>query len=207
MRIQIISEGPTDREILWTIINVFKFSNIELIKESNTQIKRRGKHSILFNYNIFSKFLHHGYQNLADIVIICVDNDDEVLDKFGVGSAKKNSLNELIKKFLEKNSYKYPERSPKYILAIPVQTIDYWMKGIEFNDLNCKNILKILNISRFRIKNETYGESNISLGWVIDPEAIRSKLEKIENDPFVPDKLRCFPSFRDFESQIKDAFY
>lgn len=206
MKVQIISEGPTDREILWVLINIFNFQSIELTAESKTQIKRRGKHSLL-DYKIFSKFLHHGYQNLADIIIICIDNDDETLDKFGLGSARKKALSELIEKFHEKNSYDYLEIHPKFVLAIPVQTIDYWMKCIEANDVNCLNILKILNISRFMIKKETYGESNIYLGWVIDEDAINSKIEIIKNDPSVLDKLRCFPSFRDFESQLREAIH
>jgi hypothetical protein len=205
MRVQIISEGPTDREILYSIVNIFKCADVELIEESKTQMKRRGKHALL-NYEIFSKFLHHGYQNLAEIIIICVDNDDEDLDTFGVGSIKKEIIRGLINEFQKKNSHKYLKISPKYVLAIPVQTIDYWMKCIEEGDLNCIKIRKILNISRSMIKKETYGAANIYLGWVIDPAAISSKIAKIKHDPSVPEKLRCFPSFRDFESQMREAF-
>jgi hypothetical protein len=205
MRVQIISEGPTDREILRSIVDIFKCPDMDMIEESKTQMRRRGKHSIL-NYKSFSKFLHHGYQNLADVIIICVDNDDEDLDKFGVGSIKKNSLKDLIKEFQEKNPYKYLEINPKYVLTIPVQTIDYWMKCIDINEFNCVKIIEILNVPKSMIKKEAYGESNIYLGWVIDPEAINSKIEKIKNDPTVQEKLRCFPSFRDFESQIREAF-
>jgi len=47
MRVLIIAEGPSDREILKAILNKVK-NNIEFIDESKTQMKRRGKQSILF---------------------------------------------------------------------------------------------------------------------------------------------------------------
>lgn len=53
MRIQIIAEGPTDREILNALITkINKWTTIEFIEESKTQIKRRGKNSILLQYSM-----------------------------------------------------------------------------------------------------------------------------------------------------------
>ncbi len=204
MRIQIIAEGPTDREILNALITkINKWNNIELIEESKTQIKRRGKYSILFQYSDLAKFLHHGFYKSVDVIIICVDNDDEILDASGIGSKKKEDLEILVEKFLYENNYKYPNINPKCILAVPVQTIDYWMKSIDERGNDCQEIRRIEDIDRGNIKIETYGKSNVYGGWVIDREAINSKIEKIKRESIALEKLRCLPSFIDFENQLK----
>lgn len=204
MIIQIIAEGPTDREILNALVmNIHRETGIELIEEGKTQMKHRGKNSILFQYSKLAKFLHHGFSKSVDAIIICVDNDDEILDKSGIGSKKKADLKALVDIFLEKNNYIYPTIRPKWVLAVPVQTIDYWMKSIDEKDNDCQKIRRIENIDRSNIKVETYGKSNVYSGWIIDREAINSKIEKIKREPIVFEKLRCLPSFIDFENQLK----
>jgi hypothetical protein len=204
MIIQIIAEGPTDREILHALImKIHREIGIELIEESKTQMKRRGKYSILFQYSILAKFLHHGFSKSVDVIIICVDNDDEILDNSGIGSKKKADLKILVDTFLEKNNSIYPTIKPKWVLAVPVQTIDYWMKSIDERDNDCEKIRRIENIDRSNIKVETYGRSNVYGGWAIDQEAINSKIEKIKRESIVFEKLRCLPSFIDFENQLK----
>jgi len=204
MRIQIIAEGPTDREILNALITkINKWTTIEFIEESKTQIKRRGKNSILLQYSILAKFLHHGFYKSVDVIIICVDNDNEILDESGVGSKIKEDLKILVEKFLNDNIYKYPTINPKRVFAVPVQTIDYWMKSIDEKENDCQKIRRIENIDRSNIKVETYGKSNVYSGWVIDREAINSKIEKIKREYRVFEKLRCLPSFIDFENQLK----
>jgi hypothetical protein len=201
MKIQIISEGPTDREIIRALI--IKFSSvIEFLPESKTQRSYRGKASLISNYRIFAKFLHNAYNNLSDIIIICSDNDGEELDRFGVGLKKKESINSLVLRFTKENSYKYPSINPTHILAVPVQTIDYWVKCVKEPELDCYKIRTIEEIPKEMIKKLAYGEKNVHLGWLIDRKAFDGIMEKIEQDPNALDKLLCLPSFRDFRDQL-----
>ncbi len=204
MRVLIVAEGPSDREILKAILNKVK-NNVELIDESKTQMKRRGKQSILFQYHILAKFLHHGFSSSAEIIIICVDNDNDVLDKSGIGSKKKDNLKNLIDRFIieNKNNAKYESIKPRWVLAVPVQTIDYWMKSIDEKDDDCQKIRQIESIDKSIIKIETYGKSNVYGGWVINREAINLKIQKIKNEAVALDKMRCLPGFKDFEDQLK----
>lgn len=205
MLVQIIAEGPTDRQILMSLLNKIGDGSLEFVEESKTQMKRRGIHSILFNYTILAKFLHHGFYNSAEVIVICVDNDNEILDYSGVGSKRKQDLKELFDKFCIKNKHIYPNINPKLVLVVPVQTIDYWMKCVDERKNDCQKIKQIENINQNHIKVETYGKSNVYFGWLIDQKSIDSKIEKISHNSHVLDKLRCFPSFSDFEEQLKNA--
>lgn len=205
MKIQIIAEGPSDRRILRALIRkISKGIDIEVIEESKTQMKRRGKQSILLKYDIFAKFLHHSYSKQVDIIVICVDNNGESVQS-GVNINTKNKLNRSIENFKIKNKEKYSNVDPEFVIAIPVQTMDYWMKGVDEPEVNCGRIRKIEDINKDNIKSETYGAQNVFLCWIIDENEIIKKIEKINNDYLVLKKLRCFPSFVDFEQQFKKA--
>ena len=203
MLVQIIAEGPTDRKILMNLLVKISNDNLQFVGESRTQMKRRGIHSILFDYSTLAKFLHHGFHNSAEIIIICVDNDDEDLDDSGLGSKVKQSLQELFDRFHTKNKHIYLGINPKLVLVVPVQTIDYWMKCVDEKKSDCHNIRQIERIAKNNIKIETYGKSNVYNGWAINPESINSKIEKINGGLDVLEKLRCLSSFRDFENQFK----
>ena len=205
MKIQIIAEGPSDRRILRALIRrISKGIDIEVIEESKTQMKRRGKQSILLKYDIFAKFLHHSYSKQVDIIVICVDNNGESVQS-GVNINTKNKLNRSIENFKIKNKEKYSNVDPEFVIVIPVQTMDYWMKGVDEPEVNCGRIRKIEDINKDNIKSETYGAQNVFLDWIIDENEIIKKIEKINNDYSVLEKLRCFPSFVDFEQQFKKA--
>lgn len=205
MKIQIIAEGPSDRRILRALIRrISKGIDIEVIEESKTQMKRRGKQSILLKYDIVAKFLHHSYSKQVDIIVICVDNNGESVQS-GVNINTKNKLNRSIENFKIKNKEKYSNVNPEFVIAIPVQTMDYWMKGVDEPEVNCGRIRKIENINKDNIKSEAYGAQNVFLCWIIDENEIIKKIEKINNDYSVLEKLRCFPSFVDFEQQFKKA--
>lgn len=205
MKIQIIAEGPSDRRILRALIRrISKGIDIEVIEESKTQMKRRGKQSILLKYDIFAKFLHHSYSKQVDIIVICVDNNGESVQS-GVNINTKNKLNRSIENFKIKNKEKYSNIDPEFVIAIPVQTMDYWMKGVDEPEVNCGRIRKNEDINKDNIKSETYGAKNVFLCWIIDENEIIKKIEKINNDHSVLEKLRCFPSFVDFEQQFKKA--
>jgi len=205
MRIQVISEGSTDREILRAIVIKIRGESIDLLEESKTQRTHRGKQSLLSNYKLFVKFLHNAYYRNSDLIIICVDNDGEALDEFGIGSRKKKILKDNIELFVDNNSYNYPDRRPGYILAVPVQTIDYWMKCIDLNYKECHKIRDIEKIPKEMIKIETYGKKNVHLGWQIDQMAFNNKIDKLTRDQSAIDKLSCLPSFKDFMDQFKEA--
>jgi hypothetical protein len=202
MKIQIIAEGPTDRAILHAFILMIKRDSIEFLEESNSQRVHRGKHSLISNYKLFAKFLHNAYHKCSDVIVLCVDNDGGEIDRSGIGSKNKDILNKYISQFIDSNSYKYPSINPEYIIAVPVQTIDYWMKCIDEKEANCYKIRDIEKIPQQKIKAETYGEKNIYLGWQIDEKALNSKIEKIKNDSSLLDKLFCLPSFKDFGVQL-----
>lgn len=205
MKIQIIAEGPSDRRILRALIRrISKGIDIEVIEESKTQMKRRGKQSILLEYDIFAKFLHHSYSKQVDIIVICVDNNGESVQS-GVNINTKNKLNRSIENFKIKNKEKYSNIDPEFVIAIPVQTMDYWMKGVDEPEDNCGRIRKIEDINKDIIKSVTYGAQNVFWGWIIDEKEIIKKIEKIKNDHLILEKLRCFPSFLDFEQQFKKA--
>lgn len=167
-------------------------------------MKRRGKQSILLKYDIVAKFLHHSYSKQVDIIVICVDNNGESVQS-GVNINTKNKLNRSIENFKIKNKEKYSNVNPEFVIAIPVQTMDYWMKGVDEPEVNCGRIRKIENINKDNIKSEAYGAQNVFLCWIIDENEIIKKIEKINNDYSVLEKLRCFPSFVDFEQQFKKA--
>ncbi|MFA6373901.1 MAG: hypothetical protein WCW68_14880 [Methanothrix sp.] len=202
MKIQIIAEGPTDRAILHALILMIKRDSIEFLEESNSQMNHRGKHSLISNYKIFAKFLHNAYHRCSDVIVLCVDNDGGEIDRSGIGSKNKGILNKFVTQFIDSNAYKYPSINPEYIIAVPVQTIDYWMKCIDEKEVNCHKIRAIEQIPQQRIKAETYGEKNIYLNWLINEKALNAKIEKIKNDSTLLDKLFCLPSFKDFEVQL-----
>jgi hypothetical protein len=205
MKLQIIAEGPSDRKLLRALIGrISKGIDIEVIEESKTQMKRRGKQSILLEYDIFAKFLHHGYSKQVDIIVICVDNNGESVQS-GVNVTTKNKLNRFIENFKIKNKERYSTIDPEFVIAIPVQTMDYWMKGVDEPEANRGRIRKIEDINKDNIKSETYGAQNVFGGWIIDEKEITKKIEKIKNDHLIVEKLRCFPSFLDFEEQFKTA--
>ncbi len=118
---------------------------------------------------------------------------------------KKKILEGFVKKFEENDINRHYNLHPKFVFAIPIQTMDYWMKCLDEKDDDCTRIRKIEHIDMDNIKKETYGESNIYMGWSIDEDAIDQKIKRIKNESLVLDKLRCFPSFSDFEGQLKEA--
>ncbi|MEG3056791.1 MAG: hypothetical protein RQM90_12470 [Methanoculleus sp.] len=56
-----------------------------------------------------------------------------------------------------------------------------------------------------KIKEETYGKRFVFRGTFIDEGAIGRMVEEIGNDGSL-DKLRCLPSFLDFEKYLKICF-
>jgi len=207
MLTQIIAEGPTDREILKALIKKICVGiNLEFLRESKSQMKNRGKHSILFRYEKLSKFLHYGFKNSVELIVIMVDNDGGKLDSQGIAVATQICLEELVRRFSKENGIIYPGVNPSIVYAIPVETMDYWMKVIDMNTLECDKIIKTLELPRETIKYETYGRENIYLGWIIDKEALNKKIKKVERDDDILNKLSCLPSFNDFRNQLISVF-
>jgi len=157
---------------------------------------------ILNNHSIFSKFLHHGCSASADIIVVCVDNDRRPV-KEGVGEDIITQISVFYEEFLEKNTFY--QNPPCLVCAVPVSTIDYWMKAISERNTDCNEILPAINIPIERIKEETYGKKCVFRGTFIDEGAIERKVKEIRKDGSL-EKLRCLPSFQDFEKYLKGCF-
>ena len=197
--IYLITEGPTDRKLLSALISqIIGEQSHQFIPLSSTQRARSGKQAILGNFSMFSKYLHHGFHSGADIIVICIDNDDET-EYEGIGINLKNQIKELFEQFLKNNSFY--EKIPCLVCAVPVKTMDYWMKAISVNHSDCRDILTVLTISKDRIKEETYGKRHVFRGQFIDAGAIEKKTNSVRT-PGSLEKLRCLPSFKDFEEDF-----
>ncbi|SCL74140.1 hypothetical protein L21_0004 [Methanoculleus chikugoensis] len=201
--IHLITEGPTDRKLLSALIpEMLEDRLLQFVEISSTQRVRTGKQAILNNHSIFSKFLHHGCSADADIIVVCVDNDRRPV-KEGVGEDIITQISVFYEKFLEKNTFY--QNPPCLVCAVPVSTIDYWMKAISERKSDCNEILPAMNIPRERIKEETYGKKCVFRGTFIDEGAIERKVKEIRKDGSL-EKLRCLPSFQDFERYLKACF-
>ena len=200
--IYLITEGPTDRKLLSALISqIIGEQSHHFIGLSSTQRTRSGKQAILGNFSMFSKYLHHGFHKGVDIIVICIDNDDETEDE-GVGINLKNLIKELFEKFLKNNSFY--EKIPCLVCAVPVKTMDYWMKAISVNHSDCRDILTVLTNPKERINEETYGKRYVFRGQFVDFSAIEKKTNSIQA-PASLEKLRCMPSFKDFEENLTDC--
>ncbi len=200
--IHLITEGPTDRKLLLALISqIIGEHSHQFIELSSTQRTRNGKQAILGNFSTFSKYLHHGFNKDVDIIVICIDNDEDTEDE-GIGINLKMQIQKLFKEFLKKHSFY--EMIPCLVCAVPVKTMDYWMKAISVNHSDCRDILKVLTIPKNRIKEETYGARYVYRGQFIDHSAIEEKTNSIQT-PGSLEKLRCLPSFKDFEENLIDC--
>lgn len=203
--VQIIAEGKSDRRIIeFFIHNLCNKFDCQIIAESKIQKKFRGKDSIINNYSRLAKFLHKGFSEKADVIVICVDNDNKPCDTAGIGYTVKNRLQGYYQRFLEENkkNASYSSVSPVMVYSVPVETIDYWMKSIDEKSNDCSKIRNILRISRFDIKVATYGKENIYMGVFINPDAIEAKIKTLEEIPSSWEKIKCLPSYLDFEKQL-----
>jgi len=196
--IHLITEGPTDRILLTQLIRIMiREKSIRFLKISSTQRTRTGKNSIIHNSSILSKFLHHGFHRNVDIIIICVDND-EAHEQDGIGVEIKKIIQEAYTDFCKDNSYY--SKIPCLVSAVPIKTLDYWMKVILERTYDCTKISQVMTIAKGSIKEETYGEKCVFRGQFIDDKAIKEMVDSIE--PTSLKKLRCLPSFNDFEEQL-----
>jgi len=202
MKIHIIAEGPTDREILKCLLILLIDTEILEIRESKSQQKNRGVRSILLEYNKLEKFLHHGYSQMADVILICVDNDNDDKNIQGISITRKNILEQHVSRFIGEN-LQYSYLDPKFVYVVPVETLDYWMKCVKSREFDCQIIRQIENISKNDIKELTYGVDNVHYGWIISYEAIETVKREIEQKGVSLSKLRCLGSFQDFESQLR----
>jgi hypothetical protein len=203
IRIHLITEGPTDRKLLSALLSKMIADHLlEFVEMSSTQRARTGKQAFVNNHSIFSKHLHHGCSAGADIIVVCVDNDEEP-EKRGVGRERITWISTFYEAFLEKNTFY--QSPPCLVCAVPVLTIDYWVKAISLKKTECSDILLAMSIPKERIKEKTYGKRFVFRGTFIDEGAIGRMVEEIGNDGSL-DKLRCLPSFLDFEKYLKICF-
>jgi hypothetical protein len=167
------------------------------IEISATQRVKTGKPALLKNSSIFAKNLHHGFSRGVDIIVICIDNDTGSIDD--IGKAIQEKISEFFRSFCKKNLHY--SKIPCLVCAVPVITMDYWMRALSEKNTECLQIRSKLHIPKERIKEETYGEKNVFRGKFIDDTAIQKKIKEIRKDGSLI-KLRCIPSFEDFEKQL-----
>jgi hypothetical protein len=74
------------------------------------------------------------------------------------------------------------------------------MKVILERTDDCTKIIQVMSIAKESIKEETYGEKCVFKGQFIDDKAIKEMVDSIEQTSLK--KLRCLPSFNDFEKQL-----
>ena len=152
MKIHIISEGPTDQIILEKITKLVMRVVPEFIHPSNTQSKNRGVHSILNDKRILFKFLHYSFAKKANILIICVDNDnDEIVDGCPV---RLNKIKLYYNEFLENNSRFYDIRPEKCVI-IPIKTIDYWVYAGKMQNVGIGTLKGIEILPKEGMKEKT----------------------------------------------------
>ena len=202
MKFHIICEGGTDNEILEKLIKIIIKKNIEFIEPSNTQRKNRGVSSIT-KASILHKFLHYSFQNKADYIIICRDNDECKISEDGVP----NNYYELLSsynRFYQKYCDSYCH-NPINVIVIPIQTIDYWMLAGVRNDHNPVNIRQIEKLPKQGIKEKVYGESNINPIGAPYESTFQNKLEIAITENTVNNVLIHLPSFKEFYKTISSS--
>ncbi|EHQ36157.1 hypothetical protein [Methanoplanus limicola] len=201
----LITEGSTDRKILSAIISkILAGRSHDFIEMSSTQKGKRGRQAIINRPDYFFKFLHHGFNGKADVFVICVDNDNDK-EADGIGNDVKSKIMELYKVFIKNNPW-YSEESgyinPCLVCAVPVKTMDYWMMALTMKFEECHRINTDLNkISLTIIKEKAYGEKYVYKRKFVDDAAINKKTDDIKKTESI-NKLRCLPSFQDFEEQL-----
>ncbi len=201
LNIHLITEGPSDREILKSLLSeIIGENKANYINISATQRVKTGKPALLKNAQIFSKNLHHGFAQKVDIIVVCIDNDSGTINDIG-----ETIQEEILAKF---NSFchnnKHYSKIPCLVCAVPVVTIDYWMKAISEKNDDCTQILLNLIIPKEKIKQETYGEKNVFRETFIEQKAIQNKIKEIKSKGSL-NRLRCIPSFENFENQLRDC--
>ena len=180
----LITEGSTDRKILTAIIReIIADRPHDFIEMCSTQRGKRGKQAIINKPDYLFKFLHYGFNENADIIVICVDNDnDEVTE--GRGDTVKGKIKELYKTFRTNNPWYSDEagfENPCLVCAVPVKTMDYWMMAVGMKFEECHRINADLDkIDAGMIKNKTYGEKCVFNGKFIDDTAINKKIDEIK---------------------------
>lgn len=203
MRVHIVAEGPSDREIIKALIEALcPRSDMTFTPESKTQMKRRGAESILMDPRTFAKFLHHAYDQQADLIVVMVDNDGREKDGSGVSRERKERVSRNIRDFVGRTRDRYAHLSPNHAIMVPVESMDYWAHCVKLDTTDCAMVRDIESIDRHSIKAIAYGPENVFAGWVIDRGAVQEVIDIIGSDTSALRKLRCLPSFRDFEAQL-----
>ncbi len=203
MRIHIIAELPSDRTLIQAILRATRpQSELEFTPESKTQMKRRGAEPILLEERTFAKFLHHAYAYRAELIVVMVDNDGAEKDPSGVSKARRRIIDGSITRFIARNAERYSDQSPVFAIMVPVESMDYWAHCVKLNISNCGKIRSIEAIELRMMKEIAYGAENIYAGWAIDSEAIQEVIDILEEDLAALRRLRCLPSFADFEAQL-----
>lgn len=193
MKFHVICEGSTDQIILEKIMKIVLRDSPEFIEPSNTQAKNRGVHSILKKEKLFL-FLHYSFQQRANFVIICVDNDeDSIVDGWPI---RYNNIKSYYTEFSNKYSESYNHR-PSNCVIIPVQTIDYWIYAGKMQNVGAGTLRGIENLPKQGIKEKVYGKDNVMPFGIVD-SAFQETLNSAITRTTIENNLRHLNSFSKF---------
>ncbi len=199
MRYHVICEGPTDQIILERIVKIVLRDTPEFIQPSNTQRKNRGVHSILRDKTILFKFLHYSFAQRANVIIICVDNDeDDIVDGCPI---RYNSIKELYNEFLSNNSEFYNHR-PSNCVIIPIQTIDYWVYAGKMQEVGIGTLKGTESLHKKGIKEKVYGKDNVTPFGIVE-SAFQETLNIAITRTTIENNLRHLNSFLKFYSLLQ----
>ncbi len=201
MRVHIICEGPTDQRILEKIIQIISKQKIYFLEPSNTQRKNRGVNSIL-NPKTLNRFLRYSFNERADCIIVCVDNDDAPITSEGIPE-RYNSVHKIFADFAERNAASY-DLYPAACIVVPIKTIDYWMLAGLMNDSGVGTIRGIETYDKASIKDKVYGKENLNPIGSPFESIFEEKLQSAINEHTVYNILPNLSSYsRFFESITK----
>jgi len=198
MKFHVICEGPTDQIILERILKIVLRDSPEFLKPSNTQSKNRGVHSILEDKKMLFRFLHYSFQLRADIIIICVDNDEYPI--VNGCPVRYNYIKSYYNEFLKNYSESY-DHMPSNCVIIPVQTIDYWIYAGKMQNAGIGTLRGIENLPKEGIKERVYGKDNVMPFGIVE-SAFQEILDTAITKTTIEKNLRHLNSFSKFYNLI-----
>ena len=179
-------------------------NNIEFIEMSRTQQKYSGINPIFNDKTKFFKFLHYSFSKQSDCIIVCIDNDEDELDKIQFPRKRYTILQEKIQEFIDKyNETVYLGHYPSIIITIPVETIEYWILAGLCKTTDKMIISDIERKPKVGMKEKVYGRKNISPVHIFN-EAVDKAISKSITTENINTKLIHLKSFNKFHKTLKN---
>lgn len=196
----IICEGPTDNIIIQKILGFLIDADLEFVIPSVTQKKNRGVSAIIDKKAILFKFLHHSFKNRVDFVIICVDNDDDIIEN--KIPHRYTLIKAFYEEFLQKHLGEY-DHKPRNLVIIPIKTIDYWIRACQLRDAGPGTLRGLENEQKMGMKEKVYGEKNVLPNGIILEAAFNDVIDQVLTKKNIQEKLIHLSSFSNFYDMIQ----